>query len=58
MIVLGGIEKEPWHEVVNKLIALLDFFNPFPLDPRKEKLELNFYFHTSFWCLKRFHEGL
>ena len=22
------------------------------------KIELNFYFHTSLWCLKRFHEGL
>ena len=22
------------------------------------KTELNFYFHTSFWCLKRFYEGL
>ena len=22
------------------------------------KIKLNFYFHTSFWCLKRFYEGL
>ena len=22
------------------------------------KIELNFYFHTSLWCLKRFYEGL
>ena len=22
------------------------------------EMELNFYFHTSFWCLKRFYEGL
>ena len=21
------------------------------------KIELNFYFHTSLWCLKRFYEG-
>ena len=21
-------------------------------------IELNFYFHTSLWCLKRFYEGL
>ena len=21
------------------------------------KINLNFYFHTSLWCLKRFHEG-
>ena len=24
----------------------------------KIKINLNFYFHTSFWCLKRFYEGL
>ena len=24
----------------------------------KTKINLNFYFHTSLWCLKRFHEGL
>ena len=22
------------------------------------KINLNFYFRTSFWCLKRFYEGL
>ena len=22
------------------------------------KIELNFYFYTSLWCLKRFYEGL
>ena len=24
----------------------------------KIKVKLNFYFHTSLWCLKRFYEGL
>ena len=24
----------------------------------REKINLNFYFHTSLWCLKRFYEGL
>ena len=29
------------------------------LDPgRRKKINLNFYFHTSLWCLKRFYEGL
>ena len=29
--------------------------NPSYLDPeRREKIKLNFYFHTFFWCLKRF----
>ena len=25
---------------------------------RGEKINLNFYFHASLWCLKRFYEGL
>ena len=25
---------------------------------QREKIKLNFYFHTSFWCLERFYEGL
>ena len=25
---------------------------------RSEKIKLNFYFHTSLWCIKRFYEGL
>ena len=34
-------------------------FNPFRPSPRRrEKIKLNFYFHTSLWCLKRFYEGL
>ena len=24
----------------------------------KVKINLNFYFHTSLWCLRRFYEGL
>ena len=24
---------------------------------RREKINLNFYFHTFLWCLKRFYEG-
>ena len=32
---------------------------PSCLNPgRREKIKLNFYFHTSLWCLKRFYEGL
>ena len=37
-------------------INLLIPFRPNP--GRREKIKLNFYFHTSFWCLKRFYEGL
>ena len=31
---------------------------PRPNPGRREKSKLNFYFHTSLWCLKRFYEGL
>ena len=31
---------------------------PSPNHGRREKTNLNFYFHFSFWCLKRFYEGL
>ena len=35
------------------------YVNPFCHDPeRKGKVNFNFYFHTSSWCLKRFYEGL
>ena len=38
---------------------ILPFFNPFRADPgRREKFNLNFYFHTSLWCLKIFYDGL
>ena len=33
--------------------------NPSRPDPgQRENINLNFYFHTSLWCLKRFYEGL
>ena len=38
----------------------IDFIRLKPLRPspgRREKINLNFYFHTSLWRLKRFYEG-
>ena len=29
-----------------------------PIPDEEKKINLNFYFHTSLWCLKRFYEGL
>ena len=29
-----------------------------PNPRRREKINLNFYFHTFLWCLKSFYEGL
>ena len=38
------------------------FYNIFNLSRRNsggtEKVNLNFYFHSSLWCFKRFNEGL
>ena len=35
------------------------FIKPLHPDPgRRKKINLNFYFDTSLWCLKRFYEGL
>ena len=40
-----------------KLCFLL-YLNPFHPNPgRREKINLNFYSHTSLWCLKGFYEG-
>ena len=40
------------------LLSHIWCFNPSHPNPRqKEKINLNFYFHTSLWCLKRFLEG-
>ena len=39
--------------------SLITPFNPSHPDPgQREKINLNFYFHTSLWYLKRFYEGL
>ena len=37
-------------------IFIINTFHP--VTGQREKVNLNFYFHTSFWCLKRFYEGL
>ena len=44
-------------EIKNK--DSLDGFNPLHPNPgQREKINLNFFFHTSLCCLKRFYEGL
>ena len=40
-------------------IQQINNINPSRPNPRqREKINLNFYFHTSLWCLKRFYERL
>ena len=46
---LSNILKKYWEKIIN----------PSRPDPgRREKINLNYYFHTSLWCFKRFYEGL
>ena len=49
------------HELIFRIrsFLLIVLINPSGPDPRRRKtIILNFYFHTSLWCLKRFYEGL
>ena len=42
-----------------KYISSKMILNPSRPNPgRREKINLNFYFHTSLWCLKRFYQSL
>ena len=57
---------KPWYvftdnskDVAPGISFQLFIFNPSCPNPgRREKIKLNFYFHTSLRCLKRFYEGL
>ena len=42
-----------------RFCTVCTIFNAYRTNPeQKEKNNLNFYFHTSLWCFKRFYEGL
>ena len=51
-----------WRSVNFSKVAswgVFHVFNPSRPDPgRREKINLNFYLHTSLQCLRRFYEGL
>ena len=42
----------------NRLLVASSMFKvlnlPVPIPDEEKKIKLNFYFHTSLWCLKRF----
>ena len=62
LLTLTGYEKVlgkmPDIEIKVRL-TLLSPVNPSRPNPgRRVKIKLNFYFRTSLWCLKRFHENL
>ena len=50
------------HQKLSQSLSLGNSKNLFLVDSGFELIEinirLNFYFHTSLWCLKRFYEGL
>ena len=41
-----------------KEMKCLKLVNPSRPDPGQGENNLNFYFHASLWCIKRFYEGL
>ena len=40
------------------LLSVLKLSPSCPNPRQREKIELNFYFHTSLWCLKRCYESV
>ena len=44
------------HGIEHVLLIVLNPSRPNP--GQNEKIKLNFYFHLSLWCLKRFYEVL
>ena len=39
-------------------VVILVVTLPVPIPDEEKKINVNFYFHTSLWCLERFYEGL
>ena len=54
VIVLILFSLIPWK---SKYITLYEILSlPVPIPAEEKKIKLNFYFHTSLWCLKRFYK--
>ena len=54
-----NIDHSYFQHSNRKLISTLILPNPgIPESCFNIKIDLNFYFHTSLWCLKRFYEEL
>ena len=57
--ILGAIKAGYPLFFTEETSVLLRYLNPSRPDSRqREKINLNFYVHTSLWCLKRFYKGL
>ena len=44
--------------ITHQIFSVLKIIPFRPIPTRRGKSKLNFYFHTSLWCLKRFYESL
>ena len=59
MYLFTGTKYSMKASFTDEISTRVSIINPSRPDPgRREKINLNFYFHTSLWCLKRFYEGL
>ena len=64
---LMGINNSLFDSCTTRIFFFQSFLKSVPGIPlfnssrpnlgRREKIKLNFYFHTSLWCLKRFYES-
>ena len=50
------LDRELFHFA--RATYLASIFLTIPVPTRREKINLNFYFQTSLWCLKRFYKSL
>ena len=55
---VGFVENFASHATSCPSLVSHHQVNPCPNPPRREKIKLNFYFHPSLWCLKRFLRSL
>ena len=59
MIIGAEISSMIWKDNILRQMVCFDGFNLSRPDPgRREKINVNFCFHTSLWYLKGFYEGL
>ena len=48
-----------WHFSTDICSCLINSYRPDPGQrEKKEKINLNFYFHLPLWCFERFYDGL
>ena len=53
----SSLNEAMWNGLIPKCEKVI-VSNPSHPDPGQREIHLNFYFHTSLWCIKRFYEDL